>query len=81
MTVTNPSRASFIYQPEYELGIASNDVLVKNSSGRLIARIEAKEVAGFINMPKGELPASLRLVDNWKLCFSVVLMDEFGVSI
>lgn len=79
--VTNPARSLYLYQAEYELGIASNTVRVKNAKGRAIGTIEAKDIPRFMNMSKGETPATFKPVKDWKLCFSVVLMDELGISI
>ena len=77
----NQERIKFDFQPEFTFGLASNDVRVKNSKGRTIGTIEAKDIPRFINMANGEVPTSFKPVKDWKLCYSVVLMDELGISI
>lgn len=72
-------RNKFKYQPLFELGVASNSVNIKNSNGRQIGSIEAKDVPEFINMDKGKTPESFEPVPNWKLIYSTLLMDELGL--
>jgi hypothetical protein len=72
-------RQAFQYQPAFELGLASNSVNIKNRYGRFIGSVEAKEVPMFKSMSKGELPSTFVPASNWRLVFSVVLMDELGL--
>lgn len=74
-------RNAFQYQPVFELGLASNTVNIKNRNGRYIGSIEAKEVPKFKNMPKGETPETFKPSPDWKLIYSIVLMDELGLKL
>jgi hypothetical protein len=77
----NKARLQFVLAPDFQLGVASNDVSVMNSSGRKLGSLEAKDVPAFLQMEKGWVPASFKPVTNWKLCYSTVVMDELGFSI
>jgi hypothetical protein len=81
MAQANQARSQYILQPEFELGVASNNVIVKNTSGRPIGTIEAKDIPRFLHMPKGTTPKTFKPVNNWKLCYSSLLMDELGISL
>ncbi|MGK2231284.1 MAG: hypothetical protein ACI92O_000442 [Colwellia sp.] len=50
-------------------------------NGRYIGSIEAKEVPKFKNMPKGETPETFKPSPDWKLIYSIVLMDELGLKL
>jgi hypothetical protein len=77
----NKVRSQFVFVPDFQLGVASNDVSVMNSSGRKLGSLEAKDVPAFLQLEKGLTPASFKPVANWKLCYSTVVMDELGFSI
>ena len=76
---TNLKRNDFQYQPEWEFGLASNDVRIKSTKGHSIGTIEAKEIPRFMNMPDGEVPASFKPVRDWKNTFSKQLMSDLGL--
>jgi hypothetical protein len=77
----NKARSQFVLVPDFQLGLASNDVSVMNINGRKLGSLEAKDVPAFLQMKKGLTPASFKPVANWKLCYSTVVMDELGTSI
>lgn len=74
-------RHALQYIPVYELGVASNSVNIKNSSGRFIGSVEAMEVPRFKAMEKGKTPTTFTPSSDWRLTFSIPLMDELGLSL